>query len=164
MRGDPPELPETEQVTVALTRREVDDLRRVLSLVTKASVERPSGQYDVSVEREADLLAHARRILESRKRRTDHFGRGIFGEPAWEMLLTLYTTSSGRRHTIARLSELSGGASRTTAIRWFEYLEREGLVGREPHPTDKRTDFVHLTEKGRQKLEAYLSETVANIA
>lgn len=162
MRGDPPELPETEQVTVRLTHREVDDLRRVLGVITTASGEHSPGQDNVSAE--ADLLAHARRILESRKRRIDHFGRGIFGEPAWEMLLTLYTTSSGRRHTIARLSELSGGASRTTAIRWFEYLEREGLVGREPHPTDKRTDFVHLTEKGRQKLEAYLSETVANIA
>lgn len=112
---------------------------------------------------QATLVAQARLILASRKRRVDHFGRGVFGEPAWEILLLLYITAGGQRQTVPRLSELSG-ISRSTAIRWIEYLERERLVGRVPHPTDKRIDFVQLTHKGREKLEAYLSETIARSA
>ena len=156
MRGDSPKLSDNHQVLIPLTDRDLDDLHRLLSLLKKAS-----GEADLSQQpMRRDLIAQAKLILESRKRRFDYFGKGVFGEPAWEMLLTLYVSSGGERQTIARLSDLAG-AARSTSIRWFEYLEGEGLVSREPHPTDKRTDFIQLTEKGRQKLEAYLSETVA---
>ncbi len=152
-------MSDTEQLIVPFSDRDLDDLQRLLGLLMRASrASRQSRQSGVC----KDLVAQARLILESRKRRFDHFGRGVFGEPAWEMLLVLYATSAGERQTIARLSELSG-ASRTTSVRWFEYLEREGLVSRQPHPTDKRTDFVQLTEKGTRKLEAYLTETIAVI-
>jgi DNA-binding MarR family transcriptional regulator len=159
MRGDSPSLSGNEQVVIPLTGRDIDDLQRLLSLLAEASIQAVSHASSGTIRAHADLVAQAKLILASRKRRLRHFGKGVFGEPAWEMLLLLYITVSGQRQTVARLSELSG-ASRSTAIRWIEYLEREKLVSREPHPTDKRTDFVQLTDKGKQKLEAYLSETL----
>jgi DNA-binding MarR family transcriptional regulator len=51
------------------------------------------------------------------------------------------------------------GASRSTAMRWIEFLAGRDLVRREDHPTDKRRNFVSLTEKGRHLLDLYLSET-----
>jgi DNA-binding MarR family transcriptional regulator len=82
----------------------------------------------------------------------------MFGEPAWEILLLLYALQSGPRPTVSRLAELSG-ATKSTALRWLEYLESQRWVQREPHPTDKRAIFVNLTENGRAALEAYLSGT-----
>ncbi len=80
----------------------------------------------------------------------------MFGEPAWEMLLLLYAI--GPRETVSRLAELAH-ASKSTAIRWIDYLECQGLVRREAHPTDKRALLVELTEKGSDAIRMYLSET-----
>ena len=84
----------------------------------------------------------------------------MFGEPAWDMLLLLYAQDSGQRQTVNRLIELSEG-SKTTALRWIDYLETQRLIERSSHPTDRRMAFVELTEKGRGAIEVYLSGTVS---
>jgi DNA-binding MarR family transcriptional regulator len=104
------------------------------------------------------LRACARRLYQERQRRADHFGAQMFGEPAWEMLLILYLEEGGERQSQTRLADLSG-AARSTAMRWIDYLVRKGLAHREDHPTDKRRNFIALSDKGRQLLELYLSET-----
>ena len=83
----------------------------------------------------------------------------MFGEPAWDMLLLLYINESGPRQSISRLADKSGG-SRTTALRWIDYLEGQGLIGRANHPNDRRIAFAELTDKGRAAIELYLSETL----
>lgn len=108
------------------------------------------------------LMRRARDTLANRRRRQDIFGRAMFGEPAWEMLLLLYITEPGPRQSISRLADESG-ASRTTALRWIDYLEGQGLIRREAHPNDRRVAFVQLTEKGRESIELYLSETSPTI-
>lgn len=105
------------------------------------------------------LRARANEILCNRKRRCEIFGKGMFGEPAWEMLLILYTSDCGPRQTIGRLAEFAG-ASKTTSLRWIDYLEAQHLILRTSHPTDKRVAFVELTDKGRDAIELYLSDTV----
>jgi DNA-binding MarR family transcriptional regulator len=82
----------------------------------------------------------------------------MFGEPAWDMLLILYLEHEGERKSQARLVELSG-ASRSTGQRWVDHLVRRNLAKREDHPTDKRRNFISLSDKGRDLLELYLSET-----
>jgi DNA-binding MarR family transcriptional regulator len=83
----------------------------------------------------------------------------MFGEPAWEMLLLLYIADGEARVGISRLGELAG-ASKTTALRWLDYLEGQKLIQRDTHPTDRRTVFVGLSDKGRRAIEAYLSGTL----
>ena len=107
----------------------------------------------------ADLARRARLIFATRRKRSQIFGKGMFGEPAWDMLVALYVgDTAGPRATVGRLSELTE-APLTTAIRWLDYLEQQGLVHREPHPTDRRAIFVELTDKGRSVMERYLSGT-----
>ena len=80
------------------------------------------------------------------------------------MLLELYINKDfGTRHSVGRLCDLSG-APPTTALRWLDYLEKETLVAREPHPTDRRTEFVEITEKGCTAMARYLFETLALLA
>lgn len=84
----------------------------------------------------------------------------MFGEPAWDMLLALYILDvSGQRQTTGALMQFSG-APITTARRWLDYLVGNGLVLRSHHPTDQRVMFVGLTDKGRNALDLYYSETV----
>lgn len=152
-------LPERTEVT--LSGRDLEDARRLLALLAKANdlltVSNVALAPGSRVTNEQLLAARARQILEARQRRTRVFGRAMFGEPAWEMLLLLYVSESGPRQTVTRLAERSG-ASKGTALRWLDYLLHQNLVRREPHPTDRRAAFVELTDKGRAALEKYLSE------
>ena len=83
----------------------------------------------------------------------------MFGEPAWEILLLLYVSQGSARFTASRLAQVAG-YSKATAIRWMDYLEKERLIQRRPHPTDQRSIFVELTDKGTASLEMYLTDTL----
>jgi len=102
----------------------------------------------------------ARAILHDRKRRSRIFNAGMFGEPAWELLLSLYVMDQdGPRLTIGRLIE-STECPPTTALRWLQYLQDQDLIVRREHPGDARTAFVSLTNKAREALDLYLSDSL----
>jgi DNA-binding MarR family transcriptional regulator len=147
-------------MTVRVSDRDVAEARRLLSLLADADSDArggasPSAKTDSS---SGELLGRARAILAVRRQRETIFKKAIFGEPAWDMLLLLYIGTSESRRTIGRLGELAR-ISKSTALRWIDYLDRQGLVRREQHPTDRRAVFVELTPKGRQAIDLYLSGT-----
>jgi DNA-binding MarR family transcriptional regulator len=87
------------------------------------------------------------------------FSAGMFGEPAWELLLNLYVMDiDGPRLTIGALIE-TAECPQTTALRWLHYLQDQGLIVKQEHPGDARTAFVRLTDKARLALDQYLSKT-----
>lgn len=148
--------------TVTLTGADLQALVQLLRLIlVEAGDDIPKLSHETSASFSQDrLLTLARDMLRFRKRRTALFNKSMFGEPAWDMLLALYASSfDGPRHSVGRLGTLSG-APQTTALRWLDYLVMEKLVVRLPNPTDRRSDFVELSDKGRTTLEKYLSETL----
>lgn len=140
-------------MTVRVSDRDRAEARRLLSLL--AGAEADAGSVP-AVQASGELPGLARAILAARRRREKIFKKTIFGEPAWEILLLLYVGASESRRTIGRLGELAR-ISKSTALRWIDYLDRQGLVRREPHPTDKRAVFVELTQKGKRAIDLYLS-------
>lgn len=152
--------------TLTLSKRDVRAARRLLKLLLqedlKTSAEQPleGTVRPVGDTSRAALIARARQEFGNRRRRTSIFERSMFGEPAWDMLIALYILDvSGPRQTTGALMQFSG-APITTARRWLDYLVANGLVARSHHPTDQRVMFVSLTEKGRDALDMYYSETV----
>jgi DNA-binding MarR family transcriptional regulator len=85
----------------------------------------------------------------------------MFGEPAWDLLLLLYIDRDTTRQTIGKIANETGAAP-TTLLRWIEYLEGQGLLSRYPHPTDRRSVYVQLTDKAQEKLNSYFSETLTD--
>lgn len=145
--------------TVHVSGRDLAEARRLLTLLADADPDAPdevSSAANGHSVTSAELLARARAILAARRRRASIFKTTIFGEPAWDMLLLLYLNANQSRRTMGRLGELAG-ISKSTALRWIDYLDREGLVRRDPHPTDRRAMFVELTVKGKRALDLYLS-------
>lgn len=145
---------------VRLTDQDVRDATRLFRLLSHPAGGLPPETKllrasDGQPTRE-DLVARARIILNSRRLRWRYFSPAIFGEPAWDVLLVLYVTEvSDARLTIGKLADWIK-TPHTTALRWVGYLEKERLVERQPHPTDRRVIFIRLLEKGRVALEAYL--------
>lgn len=163
-------LPKTnanaDLISVRLSREELEDATRLLSSLSEAllgaSLERTMTAANDTPTDKPSLQRRALRILADRKRRYAMFGKGMFGEPAWEMLLLLYALAPGPRQTITKLGEVVG-ASKSTALRWIDYLETQRLIRRESHPTDRRAAFIELTEAGVAAIELYLSDTADRI-
>jgi DNA-binding MarR family transcriptional regulator len=148
--------------SVTLTGRDLTDARRLFGLLSdaegpgdgsslaRALYERLQGDCDI-------LQQKARHILALRQRRSNYFAKAMFGEPAWDILLVLYTAGEGL--TMNRLAQ-SSGVSQATGLRWMNYLSDQKLIKLESHPTDARSMRVLLTGKGRDALDAYLTSAV----
>lgn len=154
-----------EPIVVKLSRHEVEGAQALLLLLSRGHkrilLEVESGDRPVRKSAKAEFLQErALDILADRRRRCAIFHKAMFGEPAWDMLLLLYSKHSGQRQTVNRLTEMSG-ASKTTALRWMDYLEAQRLICRSSHPTDRRMAFVELTVKGTEAIESYLSGTLS---
>ena len=103
------------------------------------------------------LRQAAQKILAVRKLRSSYLPREILGEPAWEILLRLYTARDEADHSAQQL-EANSGAPASTTRRWLRYLEQEGLITRGAGDHRAR-DQVELTEKARHALDVVLQES-----
>lgn len=106
-----------------------------------------SPRYAYAFANEAQTLLKLRRI------RRDHLPGNLFAEPAWDILLSLYCSEAfGQSETLASLAS-AVSAAESTAGRWLDCLEQEGLIERSPGLF--KTMHVMLTPAGRQALEQY---------
>jgi len=157
-----------------LSRQDVKNAARLLSLILDAppapsraaetTPALPAKSDPADPPNTEQLLQLARWLFYARKARDRFFHPGLFGEAAWDMLLALYTMDqAGPRLTIANLSKIAGVPT-ATILRWLQTLEDQALVTRRPHPHDRRSALVQITEQGRAAMESYLSETLATSA
>lgn len=145
---------DSREPTVVLSESDAREAARLFKLLAGAIGDTAAG-HGLVASRD-DLVLRARVILNSRRQRTRYFNRAMFGEPGWDVLLVLYVTErADGRQPIGRLAEWIQ-TPLSTVVRWVDYLVKERLVAREPHPTDKRIIFIRLRQKGRELLERYL--------
>jgi DNA-binding MarR family transcriptional regulator len=104
------------------------------------------------------LVALAQRIRESRERRKQILEPELFGEPGWDILLSLYAAEhAGYRMKIAAVCNESGVPD-TTALRWIESLRELGLIVKRRNPLDARSSFVELTPMAHEKMDLLLQQ------
>jgi len=95
-----------------------------------------------------------------RRRRDSLFGRDLFGEPAWDILLDLYVAEqSGRPLALSTVGSLAG-VPQTTAFRWMTQLIERGLIVRKADPNDARRGLIRLSDTGRTLLEELFGATL----
>lgn len=73
---------------------------------------------------------------------------GPVKEGAWRILLDL--AANGPCSVTSAC--IASGSPVTTGLRYLRDLEQAGLTLRLPNPDDRRSDFVHLTDKARAVL------------
>jgi DNA-binding MarR family transcriptional regulator len=141
-----------ERKSVELTDRDVRDAARLLTVIAAAGVTTPCHERHSREE----LIGRARQQIVHRKRRAQQFPKGIFGEPAWDMLLVLYVSDNFGPETIRDLRD-QAELTHSTALRWLDYLESQQLIVKKSHLTDKRSAYYQLTDRAREKLDQYFS-------
>lgn len=108
-------------------------------------------------ERSAAELAN--KIYRFRRRRAAVLGglSNLFGEPAWDMLLDLYTARIALQRVSVTSLCIAADVPPTTALRWIALLESEGLIERYPDPSDRRRTYIRLNDKMTAAMTRLLS-------
>ena len=150
---------------VVLSEADAREIERLLQLLRRAGRRAEVGAHANQSKAfhrvqsgeapQTELVKRAVAVVLARSERARFFSRAMFGEPAWDMLLALYT-SNGRTMSVGRLVSMIG-EPKTTALRWLDYLEEKRLVGRRSDPADRRVVWVQLLDGGRECLDAYFS-------
>lgn len=142
-------LPPDEMRTLAETLfRVADAMDRNWRPETVRSVfRRPSAAY--LVEGNSLMLARrARSIQLFRRERTKFLPPDLVGEPAWDMLLELFCQFFDGAAVSTKSLTIASGVPQTTALRFIERLEADGLLARRQSSTDRRVTLVKLTKEG----------------
>lgn len=110
---------------------------------------------------EGEVYANGLRIanwwLKARRLREEMFGPEMFADPAWDILLDLYTAEAkGQSVQISSLA-IAARVPHSTAIRWAKIMTRSGFLVREKDPSDARRIHVRLSPKARELMENYLA-------
>lgn len=102
------------------------------------------------------MADQAREIYRGRRLRAQILGDdGLFGEPAWDLLLDLFIAEVEGKRLSVTAACIGAAVPTSTALRWIVILESRGLVRRENDPADARRVFLHLTEDGLRRLTTY---------
>lgn len=111
------------------------------------------GSSPGSTQSPTAIRGAARDILRLRKAAKNYFGKSVLSDPAWNLILALYSVDNPPRGchvgTVAKRADIP----HTTAIRWLGKLEREGLVSLTPDKVDKRAVRVELTAKANDAMQ-----------
>ncbi len=100
--------------------------------------------------------ALVRRMIRARRLRDGFFGRALFEEPAWDMLLDLYAAHlENTRVSVSSLC-IAAAVAPTTALRWIGKMSEAGLFARQPDPNDRRRAFMVLTDRALEGMRGYL--------
>ena len=147
---------------------EIQKLMRLLDRVAKEHHCRPSGavglleaNFAVEVSTRSvclpDFVAAVRHL---RMRRNDSVGASLFRDPAWDMLLELFTSHErGQDVSVSSLCHASG-VPITTALRHIDRLEAHGMAFKEGDEKDERRLWIRPTEKSLN----YVAKAAAALA
>lgn len=113
--------------------------------------------HENAIDPHAMGLAIARWWLKARRLREEMFGPGLFADPAWDILLDLYSAEA--KGECVQISSLASAARvpHSTAIRWAKVMTRVGLMVRHKDPTDARRIHVCLSPGARSLLEDFFA-------
>ncbi len=121
----------------------IDAIRRALAQGASGSV------------RELSRGDAAQLLLKARRKRDAIFGAELFEDPAWNIMLDLYSsTLHGKTVTVSDLC-VASGTSATTALRRLAVLADLGLIERIPDMHDRRRVLIAQTGSGREAMDQF---------
>ncbi|TPG18618.1 hypothetical protein EAH87_11045 [Sphingomonas koreensis] len=103
-----------------------------------------------------DAVRSARKYVKARRQRETLFPAGLFGDPAWDMLLALYIARADRRPVSISSACIAAAVPGSTALRWIGKLEASGLVVRRPDNADHRFTWLELSDGISEQIEHWL--------
>ena len=105
-----------------------------------------------------DAESLVEQILCARQFRSSIFVRGLFGDPAWDIVLALYLGQLRNQSVpITRLAE-AASVSVHAVDRWLAVLEGQGLIERTRTGPDGEELPAGLSQKGSSAMRRWLAQ------
>jgi DNA-binding MarR family transcriptional regulator len=158
---------DVEAARLRRLNEEVARIAETLARLTREdgpSVEPPVHKPD---ERHNGFGAHAtdhgigvhqlRQAIRSRRLRAQFFDASLLEDPAWDMLLDLYTAEIERSQVSVSSLCIAAAVAPTTALRWIAKMTEAGLLERHPDPFDRRRAFMALSNTARDAMRGYFA-------
>ena len=108
----------------------------------------------------ATARARAERLYAERRRRDALFPDGLFGEPAWDLLLAMFVARDRNQAMILCKAYKAAGVTDTTGRRLLDRMEADGLITRRRAPRSRKMRIVELTDRAVERLTDYLANVV----
>lgn len=105
--------------------------------------------------------AFAGKVFSIRRARSRFFPQELFAEPAWDILLLLYGVEPSQERLSISAVCASVDSPPTTVLRWIEKLEEAGLLVRQKHPTDRRVNWLKLSDDCVDRLDRFFDSALS---
>lgn len=129
------------------------------SILPNADVDHLGDYTQLSQNEVAQIVELARSLYRSRRMRPRIFSDdGLFGEPAWDILLDLFIADADKKLLSVTSACIGASVPTSTALRWLVILEERGFLRRENDKADARRVFLHLTGEGYAKMMNYFTQ------
>lgn len=106
---------------------------------------------------ETDRQKAVRAMIRSRANRPKFIPSYLFADPAWDILLNLYSAELAQQRVSVSSLCIASNVPATTALRWIKTLENEGLIRRAADRFDARRYFIALTEAGVSAMDGFFA-------
>lgn len=128
--------------SLELAEQALEDIKLFLATMRKGArgVDKNANRFDTH--------QRARQEFRFLQKRNAILGSDLFSDPAWDILLLLYSSLPEREFLIIREFSTMAAIPVTTALRWVSILENRGLVARRGDQNDRRAVNVSITERG----------------
>ena len=114
----------------------------------------PTSEVWTDVDRQY-ILSKAIESYRERRRRERIFPLDLFGEPAWDILLDLFSAHLQNKRISVTSVCIAANVAPTTALRWISELEENKLIERFDSDTDRRVKWVKLTSSASAMMFEY---------
>jgi len=128
----------------------VEDLKAALS-------ERRHQSLPFKASTSPVTAASVRQFIKDRRERDSIFGRDLFSDPAWDILLEAFASHLGQQRLSVSGLCFASRAPQTTALRWIRILEERGLLVRVQDPMDGRRSWVELSGTAVSGMHAHFA-------
>ena len=133
-----------------------DKLEAALAIVRKASERIAFLSHPNSAEVGQSLRAVAERLYAERRRRDEYFPLGLFGEPAWDLLLSLFIAGDDGREVSLEEAYRAAKVDPEDGPALIDRLVDKRLVAR----SRTRRNSIVLTADGMDRLSDYLADLI----
>lgn len=147
------EIARIAEILARLTHEE-DDVT-----TAPAGLKGRSTDLDAAPESDSTLIAprDVREVIRARRLRDQFFERGLFEDPAWDMLLDLFAAELEQTQVSVSSLCIAAAVAPTTALRWIAKMTEAGLFVRQADPFDKRRAFMALSPGARDGMRDYFT-------
>lgn len=95
---------------------------------------------------------HIQSLISARRGREELFGRHLFSDPAWDIILELYAANLAKRRMSASELARTIGAPQSVITRWIRALADAKIVSPQWNAHDLASPTIELTQEAASKM------------